>query len=713
MNMFLNMRLAHKLLLMLVIVLVGFGAVGASFYKAQKAEEDATIKALLAAGFGELVDRIDIGTLNARRYEKDFQIQKDMVYLERFEKVLAEVIADVISLKDSMEERQAKEVMEDEEAIMLDNVIATLHRVVEVLEAYRADFYAAAEAQVAVGLDLSSGLMGDMNSAATELVKAVSILGSSRLDKSVLLILQHANNYIRSSNADYVALFDREKDKLLGALKQTKLSANSRQRITNKIAQYNKVFMALYGFIDERNSAFEKVSATVAQLDPLIESLVEAKLNRQAVNWVSISDTRSESAREYVLTLVVTASIVSLLILVYTRIYVNMIAKIEKTVISVGEGDYDARSGISAQDEVGLLSQALDKLLDERVTHLMTVEEEKEQLNESVIALLEAVSQLSQRDLTVKVPVTEDVTGPVADALNLLTSETARVLYRVTAISEYVSGSTEKVKAQSDDIGRKAQAEFIEVQKMVDELASALDAMNKITSLAQAANEATDSAIITTDNALQTVTETVEGIQAIRDVIRETEKRIKRLGERSQEIGGTVDLIANIAERTHVLALNASMHAAAGGEGGRGFAVVADEVQRLAENAQDATGQISTLVNNIQVETADTVTTMNRLISQVVEGTRLAEQAGVRMNETKETTAGLVASIQQIASNAQSQIEVNKRLRERAESVLETTHQTASQLRDQSAMTESLVKYARQLLMTVRVFKLPVMKKTA
>ncbi len=695
--MFLNMRLAHKLLLMLVIVLAGFMMVGVSFYNAQKAEEVAALDALQASGFGELVDSIYIGVLNSRRYEKDFQIEKDMSYLEKYEQSMAEVIDTARSLRESMV---------TDEAIVLGQVIS-------VLEAYRSDFYAAAESQVAVGLDDNSGLLGDMNASARELKKAVGKIGSARLDKSVLLIEKYADSYIESADPKYVELFEKEKDALLNTLKNAGISEQTQRQISEKLMQYHKVFMGLYGFIDEKNAAFAKVSETVAKLDPLIDTLVTVKRKRQADNWASINIVRAESRHQYVLMLVVTASVISLLILIYTRTYVNMINKIEKTVNSVAQGDYEARSGIVAKDEIGLLSQALDKLLDERVAHLMKVEEEKERLNESVIALLEAVSLLSQRDLTVKVPVTEDVTGPVADALNLLTAETARVLYRVTAISEYVSSSSEKVKGQSDDVIRKAQVEFVEVQKMIEELADAFDAMNKITRLAQSANEATDRAKKTTDNALHTVNETVHGIQSIREVIREAEKRIKRLGERSQEIGGTVDLISNIAERTHILALNASMHASSSGDGGRGFAVVADEVQRLAENAQDATGQISTLVKNIQLETADTVGTMNRLVNQVMEGTRLAEQAGVRMNETKRTTEELVAFIQQIATNAQNQIEVNKQLRKRTDQVLQSSRQTAEQLREQGTMTESLVKYARQLLMTVRVFKLPVMKKAA
>lgn len=188
-----------------------------------------------------------------------------------------------------------------------------------------------------------------------------------------------------------------------------------------------------------------------------------------------------------------------------------------------------------------------------------------------------------------------------------------------------------------------------EVDLAAQTLSIAANSLHEIALLAQQCNAAADTASKTTQSALSAVDNTVTGINSTRDVIRETGKRIKRLGERSQEISGVVNLINVIAERTHILALNASMHAASAGEAGRGFAVVADEVQRLAENARQATQQISALVNNIQIETADTVSTMNDAISQIVEGSRLAEQAGQQMHMTQQSTAQLVASVKQIA----------------------------------------------------------------
>ncbi len=383
------------------------------------------------------------------------------------------------------------------------------------------------------------------------------------------------------------------------------------------------------------------------------------------------------------------------------------LGQLQATVGRVSSGDYDARALITGSDELGQLGSALNDLLDERLARLAQIEKENEQLNNSIVDLLQAVAKLARRDLTIQVTVTEDVTGPMADALNLMTKETAKVLRDVTNISLQVATASDKVKTKSDAVIAVANEERTKVEQTSVDLAKAAAEMNHIAELAETCRIAADNAINTTQKALETVTSTVSGINSTRDIIRETEKRIKRLGERSQEISGVVSIINSIAERTSILALNASMHAASAGEAGRGFAVVAEEVQRLAENARTATAQITTLVSNIQVETAETVNTMNSAITQVVEGSKLAERAGEEMQQTRQTTAVLVASVQEIAATSARQAEATQVLQERAHEIRESTQLTSQELAEQTVQTNSLVEYAKDLLAAVRVFKLP------
>lgn len=383
------------------------------------------------------------------------------------------------------------------------------------------------------------------------------------------------------------------------------------------------------------------------------------------------------------------------------------ITRLSETVQSLNQGDFDARSRLQTNDELGQLGNALDQLLDDRLATLNQQAKENEQLNNSVIEIMQAVGQLAQRDLTVSVPVTADVTGAVSDAINLMTAETSAALRQVFSISANVAQASSRVKQRSDAVLNMAEQSGQEVAAASEELAQAAQALSLIARDAQEANVTAETAIKATAEALRTVSATVGGVSASRDIIRETEKRIKRLGERSQEINAVVGIIGNIAERTSILALNAAMQAVAAGEAGRGFAVVAEEVKRLAENARDATQQIGNLVSGIQADTVDAVQSMNDAITQVVDISRLAERAGEQMQQTQVATNNLVQSVREIANTTSQQAKVSDVLLNRAGQIAQSTRNTLDQVNQQNVETARLLQFARGLLDTVRQFKLP------
>src|SRR5688572_29172794 len=389
------------------------------------------------------------------------------------------------------------------------------------------------------------------------------------------------------------------------------------------------------------------------------------------------------------------------------------ITKMQETVDKISGGDFTARSELGGDDEFGELSRAVDHLLDDRVARLADAERENEDLNNSVVQLLQAVAQLSKKDLTAKAPVTANVIGTVSDSINLLAHETGRVLSEVTSIAAQVKLSTERVKRQGESVTATAAAERADVERAGENLANANKVMTQVAELAAASNRAAEQATSSTVTALGSVNETVRGMEGIRESIAEAEKRIKRLGERSQEITGIVNLINTIAERTHVLALNASMQAAAAGDSGRGFAVVAEEVQRLAESSRQATQQIAQLVNNIQIETADTINTVNKTISQVVSGSELAAKSGQQMRETQQSTASLVELVKRITSSAQVQMKITTELRNRVHQIGASTEKTAAEILLQAEATADLSKSADRLVESVRVFKLPTTTRAA
>jgi twitching motility protein PilJ len=205
----------------------------------------------------------------------------------------------------------------------------------------------------------------------------------------------------------------------------------------------------------------------------------------------------------------------------------------------------------------------------------------------------------------------------------------------------------------------------------------------------------------------QKVRETISGMNTIREQIQETSKRIKRLGESIQEIGDIVGLINGIAEQTNVLALNAAIQAASAGGAGKGFAVVADEVQQLAESATNATRRIEDLVQTIQADTSGAVASMETTTTEVVGGTRLAEDAGAALVQIEKVSSELSVLIQGISREAQTHSESATGISELMHGIREISVQTSQGSKQTARAVEELAELVLRLRESVADFKLP------
>jgi methyl-accepting chemotaxis protein len=453
------------------------------------------------------------------------------------------------------------------------------------------------------------------------------------------------------------------------------------------------------------NEAFKKLKADQITVNNLIVG--EMGESRKATDAAVLFAGNSILA-------VLVAAIILLSMLAYNiyRRIMNPLDQLRQAIGKVEGGHYDVRVNLRTKDEIGSLARAFDKLIDDRISSLKSTASENERINNSVIGLFAAMGALAEKDLTVRAPVTEDIIGTLGDAINQLTDVTATVLHHVTKVAGVVEDASERMKQQSDVVNEMAKEEDVIVVRLISNLETAMASIGEVAIFARDSNRAAAEATKSTESAMQTVQATLVGMNAIRETISEMEKRIKRLGERSQEISQIVNLINTISERTHVLSLNAAMQAAMAGEAGRGFAVVAEEVQRLAENSRQATGQIANLVQNIQVETNDTIATVNKTIEQVVKESDLAHSAGERMRETHEATARLVRLVATIATSSAEQTKIAVVLRAAADEIAQFTEKTAEQLVAQNQSAASLVSASQKLVSAISVFKLPTLEPT-
>ena len=326
---------------------------------------------------------------------------------------------------------------------------------------------------------------------------------------------------------------------------------------------------------------------------------------------------------------------------------------------------------------------------------------------EAILRLLDEMGSLAEGDLTVKATVTEDITGAIADSINFAVEALRSLVTTINETAVQVSAAAQETQATAMHLAEAAEHQAQQITSAsaaINEIAVSIDEVSK--NSAESAEVAQRSVQIAAKGA-GIVRQTIQGKDSIRDQIQETSKRIKRLGESSQEIGSIVELINDIAEQTNILALNAAIQAASAGEAGRGFAVVADEVQRLAERSANATKRIETLVQTIQSDTNEAVSSMEQTTAEVVAGARLAEDAGLALGEIEKVSHDLADLIQNISTAARQQSAAATNISATMNVIQEITTQTSVGASQTAESIGNLAHLAADLRRSVADFKLP------
>jgi len=693
MNFIYNMKITQRLITILVLLFFGFAGIGITFYIYETNQIEYTKRANVFQLFASDTYKLDKLVLQARRDEKDFLLRHDAKYIAQHDETMLLIYADLEKLKAESPNDELLEAVKKSELFM-----KAYHKSIKEL------FVSSEE----LGLNDDAGLLGVMITAAREIEKMILAEKNNEMEVQILMMRRHEKGFLAREDEKYIesqTLSLAELNKLIAA---SNVNATNKKAMTKLLKNYYDTFLAVTGSVFAKNKEIAELIAAVNQVEPIVAKLISdaeagasneiaaSKVNASLLNWIFIAVLTSIS-------LLVLAAV-----LILSRSINTPLSEFQQVIGDLAEGKLDARVNRASADELGELGRSFDAMLDERLAVAEKAQKENDILNDSIITLLNAAADLSERDLTVHVPVAEDITGAISDALNLMTGQIAKVMRDVNSITQEVVTSSERVSGQGELLNEVASNERQNVESTMKALDRSVISMNSIAELAKDCNEIAGRASNSTGQALTQVLDTATGINDIRETIAETEKRIKRLGERSQEISSVVEIINNVAERTHVLALNASMQAAAAGDAGRGFSVVADEVQRLAKSSRESTSEIATLVTNIQSETAETMEAMNKAISQVVEGTKMAENSGEQMRETQKTTADLVEAVKRIASNSEAQAVSSKKLREDSQRIVENTTQTAEELNKQKDETVQLVDFSRKLNEAVSVFKLPI-----
>ena len=352
------------------------------------------------------------------------------------------------------------------------------------------------------------------------------------------------------------------------------------------------------------------------------------------------------------------------------------------------------------------LKRAADAALQaQRRADVQRIETDRNQ--QAIMRLLDEMSSLAEGDLTVQATVTEDITGAIADSVNYAVEALRKLVTTISQSGIQLDGAARQTQALASHLARASSAQSKQVGAATESIGAVAASIEEVSGNAERASDVARHSVDVAHKGGDAVRRTIDGMNTIRETIQDTSKRIKRLGESSQEIGNIVELISDIAEQTNILALNASIQASMAGEAGRGFAVVADEVQRLAERAANATKQIEVLVRTIQTDTNEAVVSMERSTTDVVGGALLAENAGAALQEIEQVSNQIASLVQNISASARGQSSAAQNIARNMQVLREISAQSADST---SATSQAIVKLAdlsAALRKSITGFRLP------
>lgn len=330
-----------------------------------------------------------------------------------------------------------------------------------------------------------------------------------------------------------------------------------------------------------------------------------------------------------------------------------------------------------------------------------------ERNQQAILRLLDELSSLADGDLTVQATVTEDITGAIADSINYAVEALRGLVATINDSAIQLDAAARTAESTAAQLAQASEAQSKQVGSASLAISRMVSSIEEVSGDAERSADVARHSVDVAHKGGEAVRRTIEGMNAIRETIQDTSKRIKRLGESSQEIGNIVELINDIADQTNILALNASIQASMAGEAGRGFAVVADEVQRLAERSTNATRQIEVLVRTIQADTNEAIVSMDRSTTDVVGGALLAENAGAALEEIQQVSSQIASLVQNISSSAREQAGAANAVIRIVDVLQQINAQTASGTNATTDSISKLAALATQLRRSAAGFRLP------
>ncbi len=600
-------------------------------------------------------------------------------------------------------------------------------------EAYRTLYQIQQLAKTPKDIDVAQTAMDSINEYLSAFVGTVNIL-ELRVDKEFgelvklrqsleslgvtlaslnLVPVQNSFYLLKAATQDYLMAPENENSSkvkesrtaLANLVESSTVAVPVKAKLVDQFKEFDKWFVEVGntdGIIAARIVNYQEAAK---RAEPAIKSFLSFALTNEAKATKDMEDTAS-----LVLKVVLPLGIVAILLAVLIALKLsqgltNQVNLIMSLLDEIGRGNYQARTTVVSNDELGVMASTLNGMLD-NITELIQSQEERDIIQESIMKLLEEISALTEGDFTGRAEVTEDITGAIADSFNAMADQFTDIISKVKVATESVDTTSEQVARQTMTLAQKNIEQVQGVAGAVEAIEQMAQSIREVATNAQQSAMVSRQSRVNAQEGALAVIETNKAMSDIREQINETARSIKRLGESSLEIGNIVQIIDDIADRTSILALNASIQAAMAGEAGHGFAVVADEVQRLADNSSNSTKQIDVLVKSIQNEIKEVSNRIDEGISKVVQGSKLADGAHAKLQEIEKVSNDLAELIESITEATTEQVHVSATISKTMKEVGEISRESSLSSQDTAASMNVLSKTARDLHSAVEIFKI-------
>lgn len=626
-----------------------------------------------------------LGFENAKaEYVDKFQAQIDQT---------AEKLKQIVEIAESKKDKEAGK-----------GVIAAVRSATPYMEEYGQDFIEMAILLEKRGVK-DSGLERELRNRAVDIENKIADPSLLDLHASMLTMQRHGESYLLRGERQFLKSLRDTVEKFKEQTRESTLPPQTIEEILHLVFLYSASL-----------SEIEKTDRQIANLSKFYRSAFN-KTFPEIQTMLDIEKRNQESSvqeikriNDLTFKIVVGVSLFTFLFAIiaaflFSNRLTRQINRIMEMFGSIGIGDFSARAEVISNDELGEMAETMNAMLDNTLT-LIQGRDERDAIQASIMRLLNEISDLADGDLTVRAEVTEEITGAIADSFNAMAAQLSQVVKDVKQSASEVGRSSQEVEQSTKNLAEFSEKQAEKIQVAITTIKDLALAIRQISHNARASSDVSNKAMVSAQEGSMAVKKTNEAMSAIKDNMRGTARTIKRLAESSQEIGNITQIINDIADRTSILALNASIQAAMAGDAGRGFAVVAEEVQRLAERSAGSSKQIEALVTGIQKEITEAGSSMEKSIQYVVTGTELSDEAFTKLEEIETVSNQLAATISDISVTAQQQSSDSERIADMMEEVGELTTQTTGATKDTVASMERIASTSKRLEQSIATFKL-------